>query len=70
MLTARVTPRYVCRIFPLEFGEGGIRLAQTEAVRNQSREDFSLMKFFSQGPLAGWSRAKSMVASKKPLSDN
>ena len=35
--------------------------------RNQSREDFSLMKFFSQGPLAGWSRAKSMVASKKPL---
>ena len=32
MLTARVAPRYVCRIFPLEFGEGGIRLAQTEAV--------------------------------------
>lgn len=32
MLTARVTPRYVCRIFPLEFGEGGIQLAQTEAV--------------------------------------
>ena len=32
MRTARVAPRYVCRIFPLEFGEGGIRLAQTEAV--------------------------------------
>ena len=32
MLTARVAPRYVCRIFPLEFGEGGIQLAQTEAV--------------------------------------
>ena len=32
MLTARIAPRYVYRIFPLEHGEAGVRLLRTEVV--------------------------------------